>query len=317
MDAVYVCRKGPNEELRYSLRSLVNLEHDRVWVFGGKPEWYIGKHVPVPQDGTKQANVKTALAAIIDDRRVSDPFLLFNDDFYAIEPAEARLYDCGPASAVIAHYAKAHPGGTYLAALERTSALLADMGHPDPLCYELHLPMPVRKDVLREVLRIVAEQHYPPLMHRTIHGALAGEPSETLVDVKVYGRGDPVPAGPWLSSCNRSFEHVQPLLARLFPDPCPHENEEDAMLYTSPKRVERNGVLVAFAGESMPVEEAVRRGLLTGAAPVAAPAPAPAPEPESEDLSALKMPELRAIAKERGIAVPIGTTKGALLVALR
>lgn len=262
MDVVYVCRRGPNEELRYSLRSLVNLEHDRVWVFGAKPDWYIGKHIAVPQDGSKQANVKAALMATVEHRRVSDPFLLFNDDFYAIAPAEPRLYDRGPASEVIAHYALAHPGGTYLEALERTSALLESMGHRDPLSYELHLPMPVRKDIMREVLRLVAEHGDPSLVHRTIHGALAGEPSETIADVKVYGADDALPAGSWLSTCDRSFPYVQPLLSRLFPNPSPCEMEVDPMHYTSPVRVERHGKLVAFAGEVMTKHEAAKRGLL-------------------------------------------------------
>lgn len=33
-------------------------------------------------------------------------------------------------------------------------------------------------------------------------------------------------------------------------------------MYTAPRRVERDGVLVCFAGESMTMEEARRRGLV-------------------------------------------------------
>lgn len=39
--------------------------------------------------------------------------------------------------------------------------------------------------------------------------------------------------------------------------------------YTSPKRVERNGRLVAFEGEVMTMDEAVRRGLVKDAKPKA------------------------------------------------
>ena len=45
-------------------------------------------------------------------------------------------------------------------------------------------------------------------------------------------------------------------------------------MYASPKRVERDGYLVAFEGEVMGMEEAARRGLLPEDEPVEAkPAP--------------------------------------------
>ena len=48
-------------------------------------------------------------------------------------------------------------------------------------------------------------------------------------------------------------------------------------MYVSPERIERDGWLIAFAGEAMSREEAARRGLLTGGAHEAAKAPARAP----------------------------------------
>ena len=43
MDAVYYVRPGDrNDELRYSLRSLANLPHDRVWIVGHTPPWVTG-----------------------------------------------------------------------------------------------------------------------------------------------------------------------------------------------------------------------------------------------------------------------------------
>src|SRR5689334_17073738 len=46
MNVIYPVRPGPNEELRYSLRSLANLgdgEHE-VWIVGSKPRWLRGVH---------------------------------------------------------------------------------------------------------------------------------------------------------------------------------------------------------------------------------------------------------------------------------
>lgn len=52
--------------------------------------------------------------------------------------------------------------------------------------------------------------------------------------------------------------------------------------YTSPKRVERDGRLVAFEGEVMTMDEAVQRGLVKGEKPERGrgKAKAPAEEPE-------------------------------------
>ena len=39
-DVVYCVKDDPdNEELRYSLRSLKNLPHQKVWIYGGGPKW--------------------------------------------------------------------------------------------------------------------------------------------------------------------------------------------------------------------------------------------------------------------------------------
>lgn len=77
--------------------------------------------------------------------------------------------------------------------------------------------------------------------------------------------------------------------------------KEEQMLYTSPVRVCRNGVLIAFRGESMTRAEAVKRGLIAAAAedkmpkperepkqvdpepaPDTEPEPEPGPEPEPD-----------------------------------
>lgn len=90
--------------------------------------------------------------------------------------------------------------------------------------------------------------------------------------------------------------------------------------YTSPARVERDGVLVAFEGEIMTAEEAAERGLLPrgdDTASVVASAPA---EAVGEDGATAetepKVPtnaEIRAILDERGVAYDKKANKAALL----
>lgn len=86
-DVVYILREGENEELRYSLRTLVNLPHGKVVFVGGKPEgiepdlW-----IPTLQDKGKWANSGNSIRTVCEDDRISDNFYLFNDDFFVMKP---------------------------------------------------------------------------------------------------------------------------------------------------------------------------------------------------------------------------------------
>ena len=73
--------------------------------------------------------------------------------------------------------------------------------------------------------------------------------------------------------------------------------------YTSPKRVVRDGHLVAFEGEVMSTDEAVRRGLAIEAVKA----------PEAEDLT---MKEIKAKLDAEGIEYPKAAKKEELLALL-
>ena len=97
-DVVYLCRSGENEELRYSLRSLKNVPHGQVWIFGGAPSWISDRvnFVGVPQTDfnfrdawkTKFENTRRNLYTATQQPEVSEHFLLMNDDFYVTEVFE-------------------------------------------------------------------------------------------------------------------------------------------------------------------------------------------------------------------------------------
>lgn len=75
--------------------------------------------------------------------------------------------------------------------------------------------------------------------------------------------------------------------------------------YTSPKRVVRDGHLIAFEGEVMSTDEAVRRGLAVEAVK--------APEPQAEDLT---VKEIKAKLDAEGIEYPKAAKKEGLLALL-
>jgi len=291
IDVVYVCREGQNEELRYSLRSLVNLPHGQVWVFGGHPAWLQGtRAVNVPQSGDKQGNVIANVISACLHRHVSDPFILMNDDFFITRPIDSvPVLHRGPVSSVLGDYSDRRPSSRYTARTKRTEEYLHKLGYPDPLSYELHAPMVFNKQPLCDLLMTFSPGEY---QWRTLYGNTQAVGGHHVDDVKVWQRGQTAGPGPFLSSCDSAFSLVLPTLDRLFPDPSPYEapgmaaliRQEDGPMYVSPARVTRKGVLIAYAGEVMTEAEARRRGLETEAPkPVAesAPEPAePAPKPK-------------------------------------
>lgn len=218
-DAVYVCRPGDNEELRYSLRSLANLPHRRVWVFGGCPEWARNvSHVSVPQDRTDAyANTTESLAAACRHPEVSDPFILMNDDFFVTEPVESvPLLNRGPVSDVVAaDVARCNRKIGHVVGMETVAAFLAARGYPAPLSFELHMPMLVAKATMLEAIAICPDRG----MHkRTVYGAIAGLTGDTVPDCKMFKVSEPLPCGPFVSSHPAVFhDALLPYLQRLFP----------------------------------------------------------------------------------------------------
>lgn len=90
MDVVYYVRPGErNEELRYSLRSLQNMPHERVWLVGHKPAWVTGvEHIPNRSNGSSPQHNATSHLLAACDAVPAERFVVFNDDFYVMEPIE-------------------------------------------------------------------------------------------------------------------------------------------------------------------------------------------------------------------------------------
>lgn len=232
MDVVYYCRDGENEELRYSIRSVVqNLKHDNIWVVGGKPSWYSGNYIRVPQTGSKYNNAKDNVSAIINSSQISDNFILMNDDFFVISKVSIlKNYHGGPLRQKIRHLKNKYGSSAYINLLERTLKYLKKLGIPEPLDYALHIPFRVNKKNLATVVGL-------GLSWRVAYGNIYKIGGEEVIikdgssyDVKIYirdgqveGMAENTITKKFLSSQDNSFDVLLPRLQELFPDPSPYE----------------------------------------------------------------------------------------------
>ena len=212
MDLVYICKSGPNEELRYSIRSAVkNLKFDNLWVVGGKPGWYVGNHLEVIQNKSKYANARNNLRAICNSTEISDSFILMNDDFYIINKVDDVPYMHGGLLADKIEKYKNLTGDTrYVLMLKRTLLSLSRRKNKDVLDYELHVPMVMKKEKLLAIVEL-------PDLWRSRYGNTFDVGGIEIDDVKVYSFGALTKKSydinnlkyDYLSSNNDSFEMIK------------------------------------------------------------------------------------------------------------
>lgn len=223
-DVVYVVREGPNEELRYSLRSLVNLPHSRVFIVGHREPWVKGvTHVLVPDLPDKFKSQRAKLMAAVKQWDLSEDFILMNDDHYVVERLDNLVtYHRGRWGS-----SGIQPFTSWWVTLRATCQWMAEQGHPNPRTYECHTPLLFNKTRLREVLN-----SYPP-----------GEPFAVGMTYELTGAGGQGAWGPdmkcrdtqafdalvdrvpYLSSSDESFIRtpIAEYLIRLFPEPGKYE----------------------------------------------------------------------------------------------
>lgn len=183
MDIVYICRPGENEELRYSIRSVVeNLPHSNIWVVGEKPGWYVGNFVHIPADYNKMRNARRNLKVISQTPEISDEYILMNDDFFIMEKIEDfDNYYSGTLLEKCKYYERLSPASYYTASLRETYEYLTRaIGMENPLNYEQHVPMKVTKDGISDAINRKG-------LHRSLYGNISQVGGENMEsDVKVY-----------------------------------------------------------------------------------------------------------------------------------
>lgn len=233
-DLVYVVRPGDdNDELRYSLRSVVNLSHRKVWIVGHCPGWVRNvERIELEPLEDKFDNQRQSLLAACDDDRITSDFVLMNDDMFVMHPVDRVVpYHLGPLSDYVAEMQSRGWGesNTWFAGVMATLEQLRDWGTLEPRCYEAHVPLPFNRARLGGTIRRATRR---PFLWGAGYSAIMGDSASLRGDnVKVADGGAQgllarlVHGLPYLSTEDAAFtdgavgEHIR----NTFPDPGPYE----------------------------------------------------------------------------------------------
>ena len=188
-DVLYIVKPSErNEELKYSLRSLKNLNHGKVFMAGYKPAWVDKRviHIPAESKGEKYENIRASWLAALQDDRLSEQFILMNDDFFVMQPTDRVpvLRRLKSIEHYISLFEKLDAGSYYVATMKDARELLGSFGITDIDSYELHTPMVFEKTKMIELLDKLPDD-YPMAHIRTIYGNYYKIGGEKIKDVKV------------------------------------------------------------------------------------------------------------------------------------
>lgn len=228
MDIVYICRKGDNEELRYSIRSIVkNLPESRIWLVGYKPDWYVGGFIEAEDIGSKFTNIFNAMKVAANDKRISNNFIFMNDDFFLLKPIKRipRLHGGRLIDKIQEYRRLTDGGGTYVSLLSKTYKKLVMAGIADPIDYDIHVPMYFNKKNLDLVIDGAT-------LPRSMYGNKFNISGKEMVDVKKYNpRSSLSSRSPnladdllFVSTDDKSFIELRDsVLKEMFPEPSMYE----------------------------------------------------------------------------------------------
>ena len=181
VDYVYICRSGENEELRYSIRSVItNASQPNIFLFGQAPNWYRGNVELIKERGSKYTRARNNLTAITKSEAVSEKFVLMNDDFFIMKKISTpEIWHGGYLIDKIEERKAKDPDAPYVSQLMETYKSLKRLGIKDPIDYELHTPLVMTKTGLAEALRHAG-------LWRSLYGNLNNIGGKLHKDVKVY-----------------------------------------------------------------------------------------------------------------------------------
>lgn len=224
-DIVYILKKDVEaEELRYSLRSLKNFPHGKVWFYGGKPDGITpDRWVRVFQKGVSNwGKVIYTIEQACRNDEITEDFWLFNDDFFVMKPVKSMkpIYDKTLQRRIEGSEKRTHGKNLYSRELAKLNEFLIDEGF-HTFNYAVHMPMLINRKKALEVMR-----KYPVSpMFRSLYGNVLGIGGVNRNDCKVIDHDKVPKMTTFLSTTDTSFRDgkVGVLIREAFPDKCEYE----------------------------------------------------------------------------------------------
>ena len=233
-DVVYLVKNTKyNGELRYSLRSVCkNFPHRKIWFIGGLPSG-INPDYYMPVDQTDKAspsdkydNVAKLRQAILDNKCISNNFILFNDDFFVLKPIKKLpAYINGDLPKLIEFVQReGHVSNSRY--INIVNSMIDDLSDRNLNLnnFELHLPMVINKKLMENVVKEYG------VFRRSLYGnsVYSTEECTELKDVKIYNHIQiPSEDQIFVSTTDGSFNlgEVGKYIREKFKDPCEYEYE--------------------------------------------------------------------------------------------
>ena len=222
-DIVYFVKESAkNEELRYSLRSLKNFPHRKVWFYGYCPkDLKPDKWVRVEQrEDNKWKNVNKMLKIACENPNLTDDFWIFNDDFFVMEKVNHPInhYNGDLYKRIVDIENKYHKITPYTQLIRDVCIELESLGC-ETKDYTLHVPLLVNKFKMLEILNLANCVGY-----RSLYANYFKIGGEKMRDVKITSKFRPYRSGIYLSTDDNSFKGlVGEQIRRAFPNKCKYE----------------------------------------------------------------------------------------------
>lgn len=206
-DIIYVLKNDVEPgEIKYSLRSLVNFPHGRVWFCGGQPFGLTPDvRMPYKQLGaTKWEKVSYTLRKVFSTDELSEDVWLFNDDFFVLKPVKEMdpIYN-GTLTQHCDYVERRHGGhpSAYTSELRNCARVLLEKGYGEKN-YAVHIPILINRKKGLEVLDM-----FPTVpMFRSLYGNIANIGGVRGSDVKIANHTDiPNEDATFLSTSDSSF----------------------------------------------------------------------------------------------------------------